>query len=102
VSETKYVVIEYPTIMDGIVVRWFASVKNGRGYEQIISASRNGVTKHIPGPAADMLETVAMEVHDQIHQRYYGSSMEDERPWAHLLTHRDSSFGSVTPLAGAR
>jgi hypothetical protein len=100
---TEYVVVDFPTIMDGYVVRWYAAEHDANHGDPIISASRNGVVKHTPGVAADALEALAMEVHDLIASWYgrhpAGCGAGSEKPWQHVLTHRASMFRDVEPIA---
>jgi hypothetical protein len=97
------VVVDFPTIMDGYVVRWYATEHDANHHDPIISASRNGVVKHAPGEAADALVSVAMEVHGLIASWYdqhpAARGAGSEKPWAHVLTHRAYMFRDVEPIA---
>lgn len=102
---TEYVVCDFPTIMDGWVVRWFANEAAANNGRPIISASRNGVVKHTPGPDADQLEAVAMDVHDRIARWYGPFGLPDHRatrPWSSVLTHVAHMFQDVEPIAKDR
>lgn len=97
--EKKPVVVDFPTIMDGYVVRWYADEDAANHHQEIINASRNGVTTVTPGRAADALTGEALQVHDLIHQ-WYAAGGRGEKTWAHVLTHRALLFRDVEPIGG--
>lgn len=43
----EWIIVASPTIMDGLVLRWYASEENARHIEPHVSASRNRVQVHI-------------------------------------------------------
>jgi hypothetical protein len=87
------VIIDFPTIMDGHVVRWYADEWAANQSEPVISASRERVQVHRASPLARMLREQADEVHRQI--REYYDKRSQVKTWAPILTHRARLFGDV-------
>jgi len=88
------VVIRFPTIMDGAVLRWYESVEAAERGAELCSASRNGVWE-------DANETCPFEWLDDAHAvhkllKEKGNSADTSR-WE---THAKSLFGPVYSLAG--
>jgi hypothetical protein len=88
------VVIDFPTIMDGHVVRWYADEHAANHHDPIISASREAVQIHEPGPLATELLPQAEQVGRQVYV-YYREGGRGEKTWAPILTHRARLFGDV-------
>lgn len=82
------VVIRFPTIMDGIVLRWYRSVEAAEGHKEVCSASRRGVRweKDAPADWVNTAEVVALAL---ISNRDLDTSR-----WE---THTKSLFGPVVP-----
>jgi len=91
------VVVEYPTIMDGWVVRWYRDEEQANHGDELISASRNGVVRLASSPLAMELEPIALEVYVKIKGHYRGFG-EGEHPWADVLTHVHHMFRDVEPI----
>lgn len=82
------VVLVFPTIQDGTVVRWYRDVDAARYGREMASASRNGVgVNHAPREVA----LAAYDAHELLRQR---GDVE------HLETHRRAGFpsGDVVPV----
>ncbi|HEX3002856.1 MAG TPA: hypothetical protein VHO27_01485 [Angustibacter sp.] len=98
--EPSAIVCDFPTIMDGYVVRWYSSEHDANKGRVIVSASRNAAIVHEPGPAADALMPEAERVHALISDWYgpWGRPASHEKPWQDVLTHTKRLFGDVEPI----
>ncbi len=96
------VVVGFPTVMDGWIVRWYATEDAANHGEQVISASRSGVTVHQDGALAESLRRDAEHVAGLIGDFYsdpFGLPKPHEpKPWEHYLTHVKPRFRDVEPI----
>lgn len=96
------VVTTTPTIMDGYVVRWYASLTAADSGHEIMSASRNGVrirTYLHEIPAAALADAIAIYV--KLHTaslRPFGSDRSADEAARALATHHRRGFGRHGPL----
>lgn len=86
------VVIRFPTVMSGIVLRWYRSVEAAEKGEEVCSASRYGVqwTEAAPADWVNTAEVVALAL--------VGNRDLDTSRWE---THTTSLFGPVVPKENA-
>lgn len=82
------VVIVYPTVMDGTVVRWYRSAKAAEYGTEMASASRNGVCVEM-APRA-----IAMAAYD-VYDTLKANSRADV---SGLATHRRTFKGPAVPV----
>ena len=86
------VVIRFPTIMDGAVLRWYWSIEDAEKGTELCSASRNGVFE-------DANEICPMEWLDEAHKAHdllaKRGNDADTSLWE---THTKGLFGPVTEL----
>lgn len=82
---SAYVVVSYPTVMDGTVIRWYRSDQAAIAGESIISASRNGVMSHGALITPDVFEAAWV-----VHERLKLDRRADLRD---VVTHTKSLFG---------
>ena len=78
------IVIRFPTIMDGPVVRWYMSMSAAHNGTDVISASRNRVYAH--GDITPELFNAAWEIHQRL-------KADDKAPTADVVTHTKGLFG---------
>lgn len=82
------IAIKFPTIMDGTVIRWYASESDAKAHNQVISASRNGVYGH--GKLTPEYFDAAWAAHARL---IAGRSVDE------IATHKISLLGGVvTPI----
>jgi hypothetical protein len=79
-----------PTIMDGQVVRWYASEAAEEAHRPLLSASRNGVMIHAAYlHHVEELLDAARDTHARLER---GEDVED------VATHRSPMFGPLEPI----
>jgi hypothetical protein len=87
------IVIVTPTIMDGTVVRWYATEHAAVERDEAITASRNGI--RVPGDLADIPDAViraAVGAHVVLRD-------DEDIDLSHLATHRRRGmFGPLEPV----
>jgi hypothetical protein len=84
------IIIRFPTIMDGPVVRWYRTMLDAELSREVISASRNRVTAH--GEVTPDLFNQAWEVHQRLKSDSQASTLD-------VVTHRKSFTGAISPVA---
>lgn len=93
-----WIVIAYPTIMDGLVLRWYASEEAAHASRPHISASRNAVEVYVLG---ELVETARPEA-DAAHRRLKASYEGNYKRVQATATHRWSlpfGHGDLLPVA---
>jgi hypothetical protein len=100
-GDATSVVVDFSTIVDGYVVRWYASEDDANARHMIISASRNGVFVDRPHALTEQMEADAYDAHDLIAD-WYRRGGHDHKAWKKYVTHHRPFLGNVEPLAGAR
>lgn len=91
-----WVVIYYPTIMDGKVLRWYRSVEAAENGAEVVNASRNGVT--VPG-LVTMADKPLIEHAFSVHQQLAANRDADV---TEFVTHTKAFFGrEVRPVAAS-
>jgi hypothetical protein len=84
------IVIDFPTMMDGTVVRWYHSVGAAKASESIISASRNAVIA--TGEITPEVFSAAWAIHERL-------KADPCATVADVTTHRKSLLGgAITPI----
>ena len=86
------VVIRFPSIMDGAVLRWYFSVEEAEKGDDVCSASRNGVWERADETCPLEWVEQAHKVHDLL-QRERNDA--DTSAWE---THTERLFGPVEPI----
>lgn len=79
------VITVHHTVMDGQVVRWYASVAGAENARVVVSASRNGVTvsaEHLDERRAKVLAELLCHAAECSHELAYGRDLRG------LATHR--------------
>lgn len=98
---TETICVEFPTIMDGCVLRWYADEAGYRDRKELASASRNRAV--IEPDASLEVCKLADAAHDYLRDAYARtfSPYLDVSRWT---THRPASFMSheLKPLGAAR
>jgi len=87
------IVIVTPTILDGQVVRWYASEEAAQYGQEILSASRRGV--QVEGFLHDVPDDVLTQARDAHRVLAAGGDV------GHLATHRKERFGDLVPIPAA-
>jgi hypothetical protein len=78
------VVMVFPTIMDGTVVRWYRTVAAAENHRPVLSASRNGVMVH-----AEYLTSIPDAWVDSAKTTYMRLERDRNADVRHLATHRN-------------
>lgn len=92
-----WIIIAYPTVMDGLVLRWYASEEAARASLAHLSASRNAVEVYIEGELAEAARPEAERAYALLRTRT-GMNLDEARQ---LATHRWSDIfahGELIPL----
>jgi hypothetical protein len=94
------IVVAFPTVMDGLVLRWYRTEDAWKRSTEVISASRNGVSIH-----CEYLHQVPagwLEDAQQAHRWLESGRVEQARQG--IATHRPTRLigGELEPIGGAR
>ena len=87
------IVIVTPTILNGPVVRWYASEETAQYGNELVSASRNGV--RIEGYLHDVPDTVLARAQEAYRVLAARGDVD------HLATHRKQRYGDLYPIDAA-
>ncbi len=85
-SDTDLIVIAYPTVMDGLVLRWYRTLAAVDNHREFMSVSRNGC--EIYCSASDVPPSAAAVAANALELLRWGK-VEDARA---LATHRFTRF----------
>ena len=88
------VVIGNHTVMDGFVIRWYASEASATHGTEVISASRNGVMGGAGANLTPELFEAAWAAHKKLEA---GSRYKSD--FTDIITHEREISGDVTPVA---
>lgn len=92
---TNWITVATPTIMDGLVVRWYASEQAALQVEPHVSASRNRVQIHIDGERAQSALPAAENAYRLLAADYNGNY---DRVKAMATHHHPFFGGALEPL----